>query len=65
MTNDMVLDHIYPVSEGGLDTLKNTVLVCAKCNTKKSNLTLRVFSKKFKLDFNLICEKLDLKGKKY
>ena len=64
-TKKMVLDHIYPVSEGGLDTLKNTVLVCISCNSKKSNLTLRMFSKKYEINFEKICEKLDALGKKY
>lgn len=64
-TTAMVLDHIYPVSEGGLDTPKNTVLVCTTCNQKKSNLTLRSFAKKFNLNFERICSSLDKLGKKY
>jgi 5-methylcytosine-specific restriction endonuclease McrA len=56
----MVLDHIYPIAEGGLDTERNTVLVCVKCNSNKSDLTLRVFSKKFKLEYDAICNRLDV-----
>lgn len=64
-TNEMVLDHIYPVAEGGLGTSKNTVLVCWQCNSRKSDLTLRVFAKKFRLDYDAICERLDDMGKKF
>ena len=28
-------DHIYPVSKGGLDKLKNYQLLCYRCNQKK------------------------------
>lgn len=59
----MVLDHIYPIAEGGLDTERNTVLVCVKCNSNKSDLTLRFFSKKFKLDYDSICNRLDALNK--
>jgi 5-methylcytosine-specific restriction endonuclease McrA len=57
--SDMVLDHIYPVAEGGLDTERNTVLVCFECNSRKSDLTLRAFTKKYKLDYSAICDRLD------
>jgi 5-methylcytosine-specific restriction endonuclease McrA len=55
----MVLDHIYPIAEGGLDTERNTVLVCFKCNSNKSDLTLIFFSRKFKLNYDAICNRLD------
>lgn len=63
--SEMVLDHIYPVAEGGLDTEKNTVLVCFKCNSQKSDLTLRIFSKKYKFNYDEICERLDLLSKNF
>jgi len=52
-------DHIYPVSKGGLSTLRNMVMTCSQCNLKKKNLTLRSFIKKFNLDLHKIEEKLD------
>jgi 5-methylcytosine-specific restriction endonuclease McrA len=63
-TSSMVLDHIYPVSEGGLDTAKNTVLICFRCNSKKSDKTLRMFSRAMGFDYEAICERLDRLGKK-
>lgn len=36
-------DHIYPVSKGGLSTIKNMVFICTDCNAKKRDLTLRNF----------------------
>lgn len=36
-------DHIYPLSKGGLSTVKNMVFICTNCNVKKRDLTLRNF----------------------
>lgn len=33
------VDHLLPVSRGGLSTWQNTVIACVPCNTKKSNRT--------------------------
>jgi len=41
--NNAHLDHIYPVSKGGLSRPKNLVFVCSSCNRKKSDSTLRHF----------------------
>jgi 5-methylcytosine-specific restriction endonuclease McrA len=41
--SDAQLDHIYPVSKGGLSTEENLVFVCSSCNRKKSNDTIRSF----------------------
>lgn len=59
----MVLDHIYPVAEGGLDTMRNTVLVCSGCNTRKTDLTLRAFARKYSLNYENLCLRLERKGK--
>jgi 5-methylcytosine-specific restriction endonuclease McrA len=36
-------DHIHPVCLGGLSMADNMVYVCAKCNSKKHDRTLREF----------------------
>jgi hypothetical protein len=56
-------DHIHPVNKGGLTTLQNMVLICKKCNSKKTNLMLRVFCKKQGYDYNGVCERLEKLGK--
>ena len=56
-------DHIHPVNKGGLTTLQNMVLICKKCNSKKTNLMLRVFCKKQSYDYNEVCERLEKLGK--
>jgi hypothetical protein len=58
-------DHIYPVSKGGHSIETNMVKVCGDCNMKKSNLTLREFITKFKLDRDTIEQRLDELGKKF
>lgn len=45
LDNNPKADHIYPVAKGGLSTEKNMVYVCAKCNSLKSDKTLREFVK--------------------
>ncbi len=58
-------DHIYPVSLGGLSTEQNMVLVCADCNCRKSNKTLREFCLEARLDFQSIERRLMELGKKF
>ena len=62
---DVHLDHIYPVSKGGMSTRKNLVYVCGSCNLKKSNLTLRGFIKKYSLDRDKIEIMLEELGKDF
>lgn len=62
-TVEMVLDHIYPVAKGGLDTDENTVLVCKQCNTKKSDKTLMVFCTQMKFDYTKVGARLMKMGK--
>lgn len=33
------VDHVLPVSRGGLSTWQNTVIACVVCNTRKGNKT--------------------------
>lgn len=54
------LDHIHPVSKGGLSIAENLVYVCAECNTKKSHKTLRMFINESDLDRNRIEMNLEL-----
>jgi 5-methylcytosine-specific restriction endonuclease McrA len=56
-------DHIHPVNKGGLTTSQNMVLICKKCNSKKTNLMLRVFCKKQGYNYNDICDRLEKLGK--
>jgi 5-methylcytosine-specific restriction endonuclease McrA len=63
ITEEMVLDHIYPVAKGGLDTDENTVLVCKQCNTKKSDKTLGVFCMQMKFDYAKVGARLIKMGK--
>lgn len=61
--SQMHLDHIHPVSNGGLSVMGNVVLVCANCNIKKSNKTLRIFCKENDYDFFNLCDRLERMGK--
>lgn len=56
-------DHIHPVNKGGMTTMQNMVLICKKCNSKKTNLMLRVFCKKQGFNYNEVCERLERLGK--
>jgi len=56
-------DHIHPVNKGGLTTMQNMVLICKKCNSKKTNLMLRVFCKKQGYDYDDVCDRLERLGK--
>jgi hypothetical protein len=62
---DAHLDHIYPVSKGGLSTKKNLVFVFSSCNLKKQRNTLRVFVRESGYDFERIAFRLELLGKDF
>ena len=57
------VDHINPVSNGGLSVERNLVPVCSECNLEKSDLSLRAFCKKNQYDFESICDTLESMGK--
>jgi 5-methylcytosine-specific restriction endonuclease McrA len=61
--NTAEADHIHPVNKGGLTTIQNMVLICKKCNSKKTNLMLRVFCKKQGFEYNEVCDQLEKLGK--
>lgn len=58
LDTDSHVDHIHPVSKGGLSIPANMVHVCSQCNSKKSNLTLAGFIRKYGLDRDAIEAKL-------
>jgi 5-methylcytosine-specific restriction endonuclease McrA len=60
---DSHIDHITPVSKGGLGTLSNTVLVCSKCNLSKKAKTLRRFCADAGLDYDKVIARLEWGGK--
>ena len=43
--NNMVCDHIMPLSGGGDSTLDNLQMICARCNTRKGPLTDKAYGK--------------------
>ena len=61
--NTAEADHIHPVNKGGLTTMQNMVLICKKCNSKKTNLMLRVFCKKQGYNYEEVCDRLERLGK--
>jgi 5-methylcytosine-specific restriction endonuclease McrA len=62
--DDAHLDHIVPVSQGGLATPLNLVMVCSSCNLRKHELTLLEFTEKYALDFADIVARLRSLGKR-
>ena len=61
-TNSHV-DHINPISNGGLSVKNNMVLVCSSCNLKKKDHPLWVFCKRSKLSYESVAERLFKLGK--
>lgn len=59
------LDHIHPMKLGGLEREDNLVKVCSTCNLKKSDMTLREFIKKFKLNRDKVEHNLSVLKKKF
>jgi len=57
------LDHIVPVSRGGLNTVDNLVYICARCNLKKGDSGLLAFAKKAGIEIEPLIERLHRLGK--
>lgn len=56
-------DHIMPISLGGLSTGGNMINVCAKCNLRKGDKTLRLFCRSEGFDYIEVIERLERQGK--
>lgn len=61
--NNLQLDHIFPISLGGLSMRQNVILVCSECNQRKSDKTLQRFARENYLNFEEICSRLETRGK--
>jgi 5-methylcytosine-specific restriction endonuclease McrA len=59
------VDHIYPVSRGGLSTIENMVEVCNSCNLFKSNLPLASFIVSQRFDWHVVTARLEKLNKVY
>lgn len=51
------IDHLTPVSKGGLNTPKNCVCSCPDCNVEKGNLTFEEYIEKRKLKGRVVKNK--------
>ncbi|MDB9889993.1 HNH endonuclease [Alphaproteobacteria bacterium] len=60
---DSHINHIQPVSKGGLSNQSNCVLICAKFNRSKGATLLRPFCKKANLDYGKVVTRLEVPGK--
>lgn len=58
------VDHINPISNGGLSIEKNMILVCQDCNLRKSDDSLRVFCRNNALNYDDICDRLEKADKR-
>ena len=47
--NFLTVDHINPKASGGTNKRDNLVCACKKCNTKKGNMSLKKFVKRYKI----------------
>ena len=45
--NEMDIDHVVPVTNGGLDELDNLLPACHDCNHSKGGLTVEEFRSQF------------------
>lgn len=56
--HDLTIDHLIPISRGGLDEMTNYVTCCRQCNYRKSNTSLVQFSQ----SVNITVEELPIHG---
>lgn len=53
-TAQLTIDHLIPLSQGGLDEIFNYVTACKSCNQRKSNLPLELFAQSIKIDISAL-----------
>ena len=41
--NNMVCDHMVPISHGGDSTIRNLEMICRRCNTRKGPMTTKEY----------------------
>jgi len=63
--DDAEIDHIYPLSRGGLSKDTNLVIVCRKCNNAKSAKTLLEFIRENGLNLEEIEDTMKKLGKSF
>jgi 5-methylcytosine-specific restriction endonuclease McrA len=63
LTKEKHLDHIYPVSKGGLNIKENLLYCCSKCNIIKSDKGLREFCRLRNINFIELVDRLERMGK--
>ena len=63
VTETLHLDHIHPLSKGGLNVTENLVYCCANCNLKKSDKGVFQFCKEQGFDYEKVCNRLLMMGK--
>jgi hypothetical protein len=63
--SDPHLDHIYPVSKGGLSVSTNLIFVCLQCNQRKADKTLAEFLISYDLDRQAVEVRLKQLGKDF
>lgn len=59
-----VLDHIIPISKGGLSAAWNMIYVCNTCNYQKSDLPLYEFCNSRGIDYPAVYKRLKKMGKR-
>jgi hypothetical protein len=47
---DLTIDHLVPLSLGGIDEIINYVTCCRSCNQRKSNMPLEQFARSINID---------------
>src|SRR5581483_6786154 len=52
------IDHLVPVSRGGLDEITNYITACRSCNSRKKDIPLEEFAKRI----NIVVEALPVHG---
>lgn len=60
--DNLDVDHIIPLSNGGSNEKENLTSSCKQCNIKKSNLTLNDFVKTYEIDINEMIQRAKIRG---